>query len=295
MRLYIAGTIVFLAVDYPLIFGTPWTPGLGLDGSALATIIQYAVMLCLALWYIVRSPALRQYSITLFRGIASVDEIVRLIKLTVPVVIDKATMAASYVWLCKMMASVGTCGVAAFYTVKEMERFALLPALAGAQIITFLVSNSIGAGQFDVVRAIIKKVLFITMIFVSVLLAIILLFPTAIVSFFDYKGDFTCLAAQALPILSMLALFDILQLVLAGALRGAGDVNTVMITRLAVCVGFFGPASWFCSYIPVDSEFLRFMLVYSSFYCGSALMSAVYIYRFRSGGWIRALRQEGLV
>ena len=45
MRLYLIGTLIFLAVDYPLIFGTPWTPGLGLDGSALATVLQYAVML----------------------------------------------------------------------------------------------------------------------------------------------------------------------------------------------------------------------------------------------------------
>ncbi len=295
MRLYIIGTLVFLAIDYPLIFGTPWTKGLGLDGSALATVIQYAVMLICALWYIVRSPALKQYKINLLSGVASVAEIVRLIKLTIPVVIDKATMAASYVWLCKMMGSVGTCGVAALYTVKEMERLALLPALAAAQVITFLVSNSIGARQWDVVRAIIKKVLFITMVSVSVLIAIILAFPHQIVSFFDSKGDFTCLAAQALPILSMLAFFDILQLVLAGALRGAGDMNVVMITRLIVCIGFFGPLSWFCSYIPVDSDFLRFMLIYSSFYLGSALMSMVYIYRFRSGGWTGALRQEGLV
>lgn len=295
MRLYLIGTLVFLAVDYPLIFGTPWTPGLGLDGSALATIIQYAVMLCIVGVYILRSPAIKQYKINLFQGTISVDEVIRLIKLTIPVVIDKATMAASYVWLCKMMASVGTCGVAAFYTVKEMERLALLPAVASAQVITFLVSNSIGAGQWDVVRATIKKMLFITMCVVALLLTIILTFPTAIVSFFDYKGDFTCLAARALPFLSILGLFDILQLVLAGALRGAGDVNTVMLTRLVVCVGFFGPTSWFFSYIPVDSEFLRFMLIYSSFYCGSALMSMVYIYRFRSGGWIRVLKSEGIV
>jgi putative MATE family efflux protein len=295
MRLYILGTIVFLCVDYPLIFGTPWTQGFGLNGSAMATITQYGVMLCAAVWYIMRSPVVARYKINLLQNISSVSEVVRLIRMTIPVLIDKATMAASYVWLCKIMASVGTCGVAAFYTIKEMERLVLVPAVASAQVITFLVSNSIGAGHWDVVRANIKKVLFITLVVVFVLITISLIFPKAIISFFDRKGDFTCLAAQALPILSIMGIFDVLQLVLAGALRGAGDVNMVMFTRLVICIGFFGPVSWFCSYIPVDSEFMRFMLIYSSFYCGSALMSLVYIYRFRSGGWTSALRREGLV
>ena len=133
------------------------------------------------------------------------------------------------------------------------------------------------------------------MLVVVLLISTILAFPTYIVSFFDYKGDFTCLAARALPLLSVLGFFDILQLVLAGALRGAGDVNIVMATRLIVCIGIFGPLSWFCSHVPVDSDFLRFMLIYSSFYFGSALMSVVYIYRFRSGGWAHVLRSEGLV
>lgn len=295
MRLYLFGTFIFLCADYPLIFGTPWTPALGLDGSALATMLQYGIMLCVVLVYIMRSPRLHTYKINLFKGIASPVEVLRLIRMSIPVVIDKATMAASYVWLCKMMAPVGTCGVAAFYTVKEMERLALLPAIASAQVITFLVSNSIGAGQLDVVRANIKKVLFITMLVVVVLIAIILAFPTYIVSFFDYKGDFTCLAARALPLLSILGFFDILQLVLAGALRGAGDVTVVMMTRIVICIGVFMPLSWFCSYIPVDSDFVRFMLIYSSFYFGSALMSMIYIYRFRSGRWTRVLRSEGLV
>jgi len=295
MRLYILGTIIFLCADYPLIFGTPWTPAFGLDGSALATVLQYSIMLLTALMYIQISPAVKHYKINLLKGFASVEEVVHLIRMTIPVVIDKATMAASYVWLCKMMAPVGTCGIAAFYTVKEMERLALLPAIASAQVITFLVSNSIGARQWDVVRANIKKMLFITMVIVVVLITIILSFPTYIVSFFDHKGEFTCLAARALPLLSILGFFDILQLVLAGALRGAGDVTIVMLTRLVVCCCFFAPLSWFFSSIPVDSEFIRFMLIYSSFYAGSALMSMVYIYRFRSGRWTGLLRSEGLV
>jgi putative MATE family efflux protein len=295
MRLYVLGTFIFLCVDYPLIFGTPWTPAFGLNGSAMATISQYSIMLCAAILYIIFSPAVARYKINLLRSVTSVGEVIRLIRMTIPVVIDKATIATSYIWLCKIMATVGTCGVAAFYTIKEMERLALVPAVASAQVITFLVSNSIGAGQWDVVRANIKKVLFITLVVVSFLIALTLLFPKAIISFFDRKGDFTYLAAQALPILSILSFFDVLQLVLAGALRGAGDVNMVMITRIIVCGGFFAPISWLSAYIPVDNEFLRFMLIYSSFYCGSALMSMAYIYRFRSGQWTRTLRSEGLV
>jgi putative MATE family efflux protein len=295
MRLYILGTVVFLICDYPLIFGTPYTPALGLNGSAIASILQYGTMLSAALFYIIFNPTLRQYQIVLYKGIASFAEVTRLIRLSIPVVIDKTTMAASYTWLCKMMSSVGTCGVAAFYTVKEMERLALLPAIASAQIITFLVSNSIGAGEWDVIRVNIKKMLFIALIVFGLVITVILLFPTYIVAIFDRKGDFTCLAARALPILSLFGIFDVLQLVLAGALRGAGDVTMVMVTRLVICVGVFGPLAWLCAHVPVEGEFVRFVLVFSSFYFGSALMSFIYIYRFRTGRWSRVLRSQGLL
>ena len=69
-----------------------------------------------------------------------------------------------------------------------------------------------------------------------------------------------------------------IQLVLSGALRGAGDVRTVMIVRMVICLGYFVPGSYLLVYyLPIENEVPEFVLVYGSFYAGNALMSIIYI------------------
>jgi putative MATE family efflux protein len=294
MLIYVIGMIFFVIFDYVLIFGEFGFPELGLQGSAIATIIQNGVMLVVVIAHMFLHPANGPYGITLFSSLRKPSEALRLIKVSVPVILDKAIVAIAYIWLCKMMSPVGTCGIAAFCVVKDMERLAILPAIACAQVITFLVSNSIGARQWDSVKANIKKVLLIAIVSVAFIFCFLMISPKTIISLFDKKGEFTCLASKAFPLLSILMFFDLLQLVLAGALRGAGDVRLVMVTRLIICFGFFVPVSWFFAHFPLHNEALQFVLVYGSFYVGSAMMSLIYIYRFRSGGWKSMLAKEVL-
>ncbi|HEV2916564.1 MAG TPA: MATE family efflux transporter [Candidatus Babeliales bacterium] len=292
MFIYILGIFFFVAFDYVLIFGEFGFPALGLQGSAIASIIQNGVMLIAVIAHMFLHPANGPYGIALFSSLGKPSEILRLIKVSVPIILDKAIVAIAYIWLCKMMSPVGTTGVAAFCVVKDMERIAILPAIACAQVITFLVSNSIGARHWESIKTNIKKILLIALVGVSCILCLLMISPQSIVFLFDRKGEFTGLAVRTFPLLSLLMFFDLLQIVLAAALRGAGDTRIVMLTRLCVCFGFFVPISWFLSHFPINNELLQFLLIYGSFYVGSAMMSLFYVYRFRSGDWKKTLVQE---
>ena len=79
--------------------------------------------------------------------------------------------------------------------------------------------------------------------------------------------------------------FDLLQLVLSGALRGAGNVKLVMTVRLLVCGFYFLPVSYILSQLAIEDTTLKLVLIYGSFYIGNALMSIVYINRFRGEDW----------
>lgn len=292
MYIFILGMMAFIGTDYVLIFGKLGFGHYGLQGSAIASIVQYSVMLILSLLYILVHPANKRYAIDLFAFPQSLQEVERLIRISIPIIMDKAIMAIAYIWLCRMMATVGTCGVAAFCVVKDMERFALIPAIACAHVITFLVSNNIGAHQWSAVKINIKKVILIAAIAVGSLLFLFSMFPRYFIELFDKNGDFVCMASKAFPALSLLAFFDLLQLVLSGALRGAGAVRIVMFTRLAICFGFFIPISWFVIQLHIENELIRFMTIYGLFYLGNAFMSIVYLYQFRSNRWKHALEQE---
>jgi Na+-driven multidrug efflux pump len=166
-----------------------------------------------------------------------------------------------------------------------MERCALLPAIAFAQIVTLMVSNDFGKQNWQAIKSNIKKIVFLATSMVFVLLALFSIYATTIVQWFDQRGEFTHLAARIFPIISVLVFFDVLQLILSGALRAVANVRLVMLVRLVVCFGYFIPVSYVISWLPLTDVSLKIVLLYGVFYVGSALMSIVYIQRFRSEYW----------
>jgi len=285
MKIFIAGAIVFLFFDYVLIFGKLGFPQMGLQGSAWASVLQYTVMLILSTFPVFFNKKYRKYTSKLFYVFLDVARVKKLLMLSWPVVLDKSTFAISYMWMGKVLAPMGKYVLATFTVVKDLERFAFLPAVAFAQIITFLVSNDYGNSNWDGITSNIKKVVFLSSIAVFLILIVISVWPRFFIQFFDKKGDFTDLAATVIPFLAVLVFLDVLQLILSGAMRGASNVKTVMITRLVVCGLFFIPLAEIISRIKFESESLKFILIYGVFYIGSGIMSLVYICRFRSNKW----------
>jgi multidrug resistance protein, MATE family len=286
MCIFVLGAFVFIAFDYVLIFGKYGFPELGLLGSAWATTIQYVFMCFLAMGYIFFGTERRQYAIQLFTSFDK-DSMRRVFTLSWPMIVDKASIAMAYIWLGKMIAPMGKYAMASYTVIKDMERFAFLPAVAFAQIITFLVSNDFGKENWRGISSNIKKIVFLTSLMVFTLLLILSLFPETFIRLFDHKDTFTAFSSKIFPVLSLFVFFDLLQLILSGALRGAGDVRVVMWTRLIVCGGFFAPLSYLLSLVHMNNVWMKFILIYAMFYVGNALMSIVYIKRFRSGEWAR--------
>lgn len=285
MVIFVVGAALFLFFDYMLIFGFGPFPALGLMGSAWASVIQYAVMLTLALLYVIFDQENRKYGISLLSHVAKKHHIIQLFKLSWPVVIDKALFAAAYIWLGYLINPMGKYAIASYSVIKDLERLAIQPAAAFAQVITFLVSNAYSVKDWQGIKSNIKKVIFLASLFVFSILVLFSLYSRQIVQIFDLKGKFTSFAAQVFPMLSILVFCDLLQLILSGALRGAANVNVVMFTRLLIFTFYFIPVSYGLAHMPLENQMLKFLLVYGSFYIGSGLMSLVYIYRFRGEQW----------
>lgn len=285
MLLNIIGIGSFIFFDYALVLGKCGLPQLGLLGSAVATILQYGLMTGLALIYILFNPDYKKYFTKMFLGVFSVKRATHLLSLSWPIIIDKSTIALSYVWLSKMIASMGKYSITTFDVVKNCERFAFLPAIASAGVITFLVSNSLGAQDYEGARANIKKIYLLTCLTVVPALLILCFNAPYFISLFDPNNKFTAFASSILPIISILTFFDFTQVVLAGALRGAGDVKMVMWGRFFACAGFFVPVSYLLNKIPGISDATRFILVYGSFYITTGLMGLAFLYRIKSKKW----------
>lgn len=288
MYIFMLGALVFITCDWLLIYGNCGCPAMGIQGSALASVIQYSVMLAASLLYILCNKENRKYGIQLFSALEW-SNVRNLVQLSWPVMLDKASLAVCRMWLVKMIAGMsklkGTMVLASFVVVEDMGRFALLPGLAFAQVITFLVSNDFRAQNWDNIASNIRKVLLIAAVMVASILLLFTVGARFIIQFFDKNGTFIDFAADLIPIVSVLTFFDLLQLILAAALRGATDVKKVMSVRILIGALYFVPASYMLSRLSVDNMFLKFILVYGSLHVGNLLMGIMYIVRFKSGEW----------
>ena len=284
MKFFMLGGVVFVFFDYALVFGKFGFPEMQLQGSAIASIIQYVVMLCAAVLYIVIDPKSRQYGLHAFKSFdrTMLPDIWRL---SWPVVIDKTVLTVAKLWLVRLIAPMGKMVIAGFNVICDMEQLAFVPALALAQVITFLVSNDYGIRNWMAIKNNTKKVMFLSSIMVLSILVVFSVYPRFIVNFVDRKGSFTQFTVLAFPALSIFVVFDVMQIILAGALRGASNVKTVMLTRLFVTLLVFVPLSYFFANSSIANPVIKFILVFGSYYISNGVMSIIFVYRFRRDAW----------
>ncbi len=289
MIIYIVGICVFLICDYTLVLGKFGFPQMGLVGGAISTIAQYSLMLTLAVIYIVRNPEYRKYFPQVFFTMFSKQGAMRILALSIPIMIDKASLSSSYVYLSRLINPLGKNAIASFIMIKDLQQLAFLPAIAFATVLTFLVSNSLGAKDIDGARNNIRKVMLLSLSGVALLLIVLSFFPRAIMQYFDPRSMFVPMAAAIFPYISVFVVFDLIQVIFASALRGAGDVRAVMWIRFVTCAAFFFPFSTFMSQIPIENEITKYIVIYSSIYITNALMCIGFYIRLRTKNWTQHL------
>ncbi len=285
MAVFVFGNICFITFDYLLIFGKAGFPALGLLGSAIAYLLQYVIMSILMLGYLLTAKKYAAYKISLVSAKLDAKTTWKFLKTTIPVVIDKVSIAFAYNWLACCISPLGATAIASFSMIKLMERIAFVPAIAFSQIITFLVSNDIGKGNWDAIFGNIRKVVLLASAMVGIILIVGSLFPYVIVNFYGCAPEMCNLVSAVFPSLSILVMFDLMQLILSGVLRGAGDVKTVMITRLIVIFGYFIPMTYVLPLLPVQTVAAKMLLMYVTFLMGNAFMTIVYAICLKKNYW----------
>lgn len=292
MVLYVLGGLTFMFFDYALIQGHCGFSAHAFQGSALASLIQYVVMCVCAVIYLCASKNLRHYSLHAIKSFnpSFAKEIMRL---SLPIMLDKATIAGAKIFLTGMISPLGQAALGSYCFMKEFEQFALVPVLAFASVITFLASNDAGAGNWQGVRSNLKKILILSALFLIIMFALLFWNINTVIAWFDRQNAFTNFALLALPIISILSLFDLLQAILSATLRGTGDVKAVMTIRWIGFLGFYIPVSLLIAYVlPLNNVFIKFILLYGVFYITNGLTSLLYIKRLTSKEWHLRLTED---
>ena len=281
MMVALVANISNVLLDYVLIFGKFGFPELGIGGAALATVssIFLQVVLLQAVFMSRTWNAEYKTRSTFTFDIVKVRE---LVKIGWPAGLSNFLDVASWsVFTSFIVGSFGTAQLAAHTAAINYMHLSFMPVIALNHAIAPIVGNYIGKGDIATAKArayTAMKMGMVVMFTIGVTLAI---FGSSLMTVFSDDPVVIDVGAVLLICAATFALFDAVTIVLAGALRGAGDTKWIMWAL------FLG--SYFIS-LPLAYLFAIVLeMGAKGAWMGATiyiiLLSGVFLYRFQGEKW----------
>lgn len=234
----ITGTInlINILLDYGLIFGNMGFPRLGAIGSAYATSAARAVGAVLILYVLFKRGSI--VKLDWRRGWAiRKSTIARILNIGWPSAAEQILFQLGFLAFSAIVVGLGTADLAAMQIAFNIAGFSILPAFAFGIAALTLVGSSLGAGDIPRADAAAKQAVKSGVIWMSLMGVGFIVWRREL--FGLYTNDETVLALGGM-VMTFIALFQPLQaiaVVLASALRGAGDTRaTMVITTISVWI-----------------------------------------------------------
>jgi multidrug resistance protein, MATE family len=226
----VAGNVINLFLNWVLIYGHLGAPALGITGSAISTTIgRWAlpgILLILARREL--GPALRP----LQRAALEPAPLGRMFVLGLPIGIMSALEFTAFGAVGLMMGHLGTVPVAAHQVAINLASLTFMVPLGVGQAAAVMVGHAIGAGDASGARRAARAALVFGVGFMAITSMIFLGFPGLLSRVYTSDAATIALASALLPVAGVFQLFDGLQAVAAGILRGAGDTRIPMLINL---------------------------------------------------------------
>ncbi|OQW97368.1 MAG: hypothetical protein BWK77_01855 [Verrucomicrobia bacterium A1] len=287
MWAYMAGNLLNIPLDWLMIFGRLGVPEMGIRGAAIATVIAGCVppAILFALYFGRRANrefgtrATFRYDPVLFR---------RLLRFGLPSGVHLALDLTSFTLFVLLVGRLGPVAQAASNIALSVNTLAFMPILGLGIAASIVVGQYQGRREPEHAERGGWSALMLGMVYMAAIGSTYLLFPEFYTRLFSGEvagafrtGDLLPTVRPLLVILAVWSLADAADIVLAGALKGAGDTRFVMAWSLAIAYGFFVTGEivivlvlelgliaawlWTCAYI--------------------AVLAAGYLWRFKSGRW----------
>lgn len=237
---------VAILANWCLVFGNAGFPALGLNGSALASVISLSVMMVAYVLILFLDPRLRRYRLFGRWWNAEWSRFLQIIRLGVPIMLTWIFEAALFGGAAILMGLIGVAEVAAHAIALNIAAIAFQIPFGVAQAATIRVGMAYGAIDHAWIARAGKVALSVGIGAMAVTASLIWLAPRLFVSaYVDVDAPANAvvvgLAIQYLAVAAMFQLVDGAQAVAAGILRGLQDTRVPMIIAgLGYWVAGFG-------------------------------------------------------
>lgn len=218
------------ALNWVLIYGYLGFPALGVVGSAWATSISRA-LLAAGLWVGARRE-LGPLLWPLRPGIWQWEPLSRMLRLGMPIGAQHVLEFGAFALVALMMGWIGMREMAGHQIAINLAALTFMVPLGVGDAGSVLVGQAVGRGDPEGTRGAARAALACGVTFMSLTAAIFLAFPEPLARLYSRDLDVVSVAATLIPIAGVFQVFDGLQVVAAGILRGLGDTRVPMLVNL---------------------------------------------------------------
>ena len=252
----VLGNILNIALDPLLIFGCFGFPHLGIAGAAYATVFALAIQFA-TLVFLVRRD-MRSTGMALGAASASplMPLVVRILRYGIPAggyeVLNMASFTI-FVFVTGMVGDVAFAASNACFSVNYLLFAPMAGFAVGAQT---LVGQALGRNDAEAARLALRRTLVLGVGFVTVLsIAAVALYAPILSLFAPDAGtslqtaverrEFFATGFCLMALMATWQVFDATDVIVSGALKGAGDTRFVMLWMLVCAFGFWMPLLFF--------------------------------------------------
>jgi MATE family multidrug resistance protein len=226
----IIANVVNALLNWLLIFGHAGFPALGVIGSALATTTArwlMALLLIALSW-----DRLKQYLQPFQREALLPGPVLRMLWLGLPIGFQMLLEFGAFYAIALLMGRLGTIQIAGHQVAINLASLTFMVPLGISSAAAVLVGNAVGRGDPIGARRSARTSLICGAAFMSMTALLFLAFPEFLAGLYTRDTAVLGIAISLLPIAGIFQVFDGLQAVGAGVLRGLGDTRAPMVINI---------------------------------------------------------------
>jgi MATE family multidrug resistance protein len=282
-RTPLVATIVANAANavlaYALVLGRLGLPSLGVAGAAVATSIGEWVGVAVLAFAFARRDVARRFGT---RPCApSAREIRRFLRTGAPIGGQWFLDMSAFALFTSLVATLGNASMAATQAMISLLSLSFMQAIGIGLAATTLVGRYKGAGDLDSAERVLRSALELAVVLAAAVAALFVLAPEALMRMYVDDAEVIALGRPLLALGAAFQLFDAIQIVVGGALRGAGDTRWPFAVQTALAWVLRLPLLWLFAVTleggVVGAWYAEFAFVLS--------LAACLAFRFRAGAW----------
>ena len=244
----LAANLLKVALNYALIFGKFGFPEMGLVGAGYATIISRIVMLLLLYAGFMRFDPIKHYFALMRATKAALPEVIRLLKIGLPIAVQLGLEVISFAFSAVMMGWMGNVPLAAHEIAIGLATFTFMIANGVSMAATIRISYQLGKRNYQSMEQISYSAAHLVLSYMGLCCLGYLLLRHQLPFLFTADTHVIGQAASLLAVAALFQLFDGLQVVSLGILRGFADVKAPMLISVFSYIGVGLSVSYMCAF-----------------------------------------------